>query len=100
MQQEGVSNPSMSAIQDSNQAAMVTPLLQEEEESRSDCSSLKNCCCNYPLSPVSSDVPGEQTITIWEEQKKHLKCIQDPSSVPLYNITGHITKGMVELPMF
>ena len=45
-------------------------------------------------------VLGVQMVTIWEEQKKHLKCIQDPSGVPLYTITGHITKGGVELPVF
>ncbi len=32
--------------------------------------------------------------TIWEEQQRHVKCIQDPSNVQLYTITGHILKGM------
>ena len=44
-------------------------------------------------------VLGVQMVTIWDEEK-HLKCIQDPSGVLLYTITGHITEGGVELPVF
>ena len=39
-------------------------------------------------------------VTIWEEEKKHVKCIQDPDGIILYTITGHITKGGVELLVF
>ena len=27
---------------------------------------------------------------IWAEQKRHIKCIQDPPNIPLYTITGHL----------
>ena len=37
---------------------------------------------------------------IWEEQKRHIKCIQDPPGIPLYTITGHLNKGGVQLPVF
>ena len=30
-------------------------------------------------------------VTIWEEEKKHLKCIRDPSGVALYTLTRYIT---------
>ena len=43
---------------------------------------------------------GVQMVTIWEAEKKHVKCIQDPPGVTLYTITGHITKGGVQLPVF
>ena len=36
---------------------------------------------------------------IWEEQQQHVSCLQDPPGVPLYTITGHITKGGVKLPV-
>ena len=36
---------------------------------------------------------------IWEEQKHHLACLQDPPGVELYTITGHINKGGVRLPV-
>ena len=37
---------------------------------------------------------------IWEEQKKHIKCIQDIPFVQLYTLTGHIQKGGVSLPVW
>ena len=39
-------------------------------------------------------------VTIWEEEKKHVKCIQSPDGIMLFTNTGHITKGGVELPVF
>jgi hypothetical protein len=37
---------------------------------------------------------------IWEEQQKHLDCIQDPAGVQLYTQTGTLKKGGVELPVY
>ncbi|KAL0966864.1 hypothetical protein UPYG_G00301130 [Umbra pygmaea] len=37
---------------------------------------------------------------IWQEQRRHLKCIQDPPGVELYTQTGSITKGGVMLPVY
>ncbi|XP_064175899.1 uncharacterized protein LOC135246335 [Anguilla rostrata] len=37
---------------------------------------------------------------IWAEQKRHLRCIQDPPGVSLYTQTGQLTKGDVKLPVF
>ena len=55
--------------------------------------------------PLATDSSGEpvlsnKMVTIWEEEKKHVKCIQDPDGIILYTITGHISKGGVELPVF
>lgn len=36
---------------------------------------------------------------IWEEQKRHLPCLQDPPGIQLYTITGHLLKGGVQLPI-
>ena len=44
-------------------------------------------------------VISEKMVTIWEEEKKHVKCIQNPPGVPLYTVTRHIKKGGVELPV-
>ena len=41
----------------------------------------------------------EEMQEIWEEQKHHLACLQDPPGVELYTITGHINKGGVRLPV-
>ena len=37
--------------------------------------------------------------SIWEEQQKHDTCIQGPTGVELYTVTGHIHKGGMMLPV-
>ncbi|KAL2077905.1 hypothetical protein ACEWY4_025590 [Coilia grayii] len=37
---------------------------------------------------------------IWQHQRKHVKCIQDPPGVALYTKTGELTKGGVRLPVY
>ena len=41
---------------------------------------------------------SQEIMNIWEEQKKHLDCLQDPPGVSLYTMTGSIRKGGVTLP--
>lgn len=41
----------------------------------------------------------EEMKEIWEEQKHHVLCIQDPPNIQLYTITGHAEKGGVRLPV-
>ena len=36
---------------------------------------------------------------MWEEQKHHIACLQDPPGIELYTITGHLNKGGVRLPV-
>ena len=43
---------------------------------------------------------SEQMVTIWNEEKRHIQCIQDPPGTALYTVTGHTTKGKVQLPVF
>ena len=44
---------------------------------------------------------SEQVVTIWNEEKKHVKCIQDPLGVDyLYTKTGYVRKGGIDLPVF
>ena len=45
-------------------------------------------------------VLGEDMKLIWEEEKKHVPCFQDPPNIQLYTKTGSIKKGGVELPVF
>lgn len=37
---------------------------------------------------------------IWDTQRRHLHCIQDPAQVTLYTKTGELTKGGVRLPVY
>ena len=41
----------------------------------------------------------EDIKSIWEEQQKYVACIQDPTGVDLYTVTGHIHKGGMLLPV-
>ena len=43
---------------------------------------------------------ADRTWQIWDQQKRHLPCIQDPQGINLYTCTGHITKGNVKLPTY
>ncbi|KAK3720983.1 hypothetical protein QZH41_018540, partial [Actinostola sp. cb2023] len=42
----------------------------------------------------------EEIKDIWDEQKRHVACIQDPSDIPLYTVTGHLSKGGQRLPIY
>ena len=42
----------------------------------------------------------EEMKSIWEEQKHHVPCLQDPPGIDLYIMTGHLSKGGVRLPLF
>ena len=37
---------------------------------------------------------------LWEKQKLHIACIQDPPGIPLYTQTGTLKKGKVVLPVY
>jgi len=101
--QEGVSNPSMSAIQKA---------VTKDELSRHCCRRTKGAELTLQLirelllqlstATDSLGVPvfGVKMVTIWNEEKKHVRCLQDPSAVALYTVTGCIKKGGVELPVF
>lgn len=42
----------------------------------------------------------KEITTIWDEQRHHVECLQDPPDIPLYTQTGHIRKGGVLLPTY
>ena len=42
----------------------------------------------------------DQVWDIWDSQKRHIKCIQDPESIQLYVQTGVLNKGGVVLPVY
>ena len=43
---------------------------------------------------------SNRILSIWESQQKHISCIQDPDDVQLYNKTGTLFKGGIELPVY
>ena len=49
----------------------------------------------FATDSTGEPVLNDKMITIWEEEKKHVKCIQGPDGIMLFTITGHITNGGV-----
>lgn len=43
---------------------------------------------------------SEHIDTIWQEERRHVKCLQDPAGISLYTKTGILNKGGVELPVY
>ena len=43
---------------------------------------------------------NDEIVSIWEEQKKHIKCIQDIPDIPLYAVTNEVSKGGQKLPVY
>ena len=43
---------------------------------------------------------NEKMTNIWETQKKHVQCIQDPEGVSLYTKIGESKKGSAMLPKY
>lgn len=43
---------------------------------------------------------SERLWAMWDSQKRHVDCIQDPENFPLYQHTGSLTKGHQSLPTF
>ena len=42
----------------------------------------------------------EKMMNIWDTQRKHVACIQDPEGISLYTQVGTATKADVELPRY
>ena len=42
----------------------------------------------------------ERTWVVWNSQKKHVLCLQDPEGIQLYTQVGYSNKGGVELPIY
>lgn len=45
-------------------------------------------------------VDEEKMDVIWETQRRHLPCIQDPPGVQMYTQTGSVTKDGISLPVY
>ncbi|XP_061651844.1 uncharacterized protein LOC133488233 [Phyllopteryx taeniolatus] len=41
-----------------------------------------------------------RTQHIWDTQRQHMACIQDPPGLPIYTKVGEVTRGGIKLPIF
>ena len=103
LQHERVRDPSMSAIQKAiTKEELARHCRRRTRGAEMTLKLIEDLLLQLSTATDSLDVPvfSVQMVTIWKEEKKHVKCIQDPHGMILYTVMGHITKGGVELPVF
>lgn len=54
--------------------------------------------CDQGLDTLGTPLLDKERI--WESQKRHVSCIQDPAGFQLYTQTGTLLKGTVRLPTY
>ena len=42
----------------------------------------------------------DNILEIWDEEKRHCVCLQDPPGIQLYTCIGQLKKGGIELPVY
>ena len=112
LQEQGVSNPTMDAIEKSiNKAEMARHCRRRTRGVGETVKAIEALLLQFTPATDTLGVPvfryiysttdfSKQIVDIWEVESKHVACIQDPEGLPLYTVTGHITKGGLRLPVF
>ena len=106
LQDEGLQNSSMSAIQKAiTKEELARHYRRRTRGADMTLQLIEELVLELSSSPTATDSNGvyvfsEDMVKIWKEEKKHVRCIQDPDGITLYTVTGHIIKGGVELPVF
>ena len=102
LRQAGVPHPSESAIRKAiSREEMIRHCRRTTRGTETTTREIESLLLALSSATDALGVPllREETAQIWEEQRHHIPCLQDPPNVCLYTITGHITKGGVELPL-
>ena len=99
----GIPNSSPSAIQKatSKRKCPGTACRRRTRGVKQTTEAIEALLLSFSMATDTLSVPllKEEIKSIWEEQQKHVACIQDPPGVELYTVTGHILKGSVMLPV-
>ena len=97
----GIPDPSPSAIQKAiSKDEMARHCKRRTRGVKQTTEAIEALLLSFSIATDTLGVPllKEEIKSIWEEQQKHVACIQDPPGVQLYTVTGHILKGGVMLP--
>ena len=103
LKQAGITNPTSTAIK---RSLTKRDLLSHcKRRTRGTDETIANIESLILTLSSATDVLGvplfrEEIATIWEEQKHHVQCLQDPPGIPLYTQISHIQKGGVHLPIY
>ena len=98
----GIPDPSPSAIQKAiSKDEMARHCKRRTRGVKQTTEAIEALLLSFSMATDTLGVPllKEEIKSIWEEQQKHVACIQDPPGVQLYTVTGHILKGGVMLPV-
>lgn len=99
----GIQNPTEKAIKlaisKTELASHCKRQTRGAEQTKEKIEALLLCMLNA-TDTLGVPICSEQMKDIWEEQQRHLQCIQDVEGVQLYTLTGSVKKGNVELPVY
>ena len=97
----GVSDPSTSAIRKAISKEELAHHCRRKTRGVSETTDLIEAFL-LAMSPATDSLSvqlfNDEMKEIWEEQKCHVVCLQDPPGVSPYTVTGSVTKGGVILP--
>ena len=99
----GVLNPSISAVQ----KALCRQELQKHCRRRTrgtkeTVEAIESLLLAFSAATDALGMPllREEMKEIWQEQRHHVECLQDPPSIKLYTETSRLVKGGVSLPVY
>ncbi|XP_066928708.1 uncharacterized protein [Clytia hemisphaerica] len=100
---EDVQNPTLSAVKKAiNSGEMARYCKRRTRGAEKTIEMIENLILSMTGATDSLGVPlfKATIVDVWEEQRRHVKCIQDPDGFQLYTQTGSLEKGGVKLPVY
>ena len=98
----GVTNPTNRAVRKAiSRAELAKHCRRRIRGTQETLNQIENLLLSLSNATDTLGVPvfRQEIFEIWEEQKHHTPCLQDPPNLTLYTITGYSTKGNVRLPI-
>ena len=99
----GVRNPSHEAVSSATSKAEILRHCRRKTRGEEVTTKLiEDLILEFTGSTDVLDVPlfNEEMVTMWEEQKRHVACIQDKENLPLYSKFSTVKKGHHYLPVY
>uniref|UniRef100_A0A7M5X0K2 Uncharacterized protein n=1 Tax=Clytia hemisphaerica TaxID=252671 RepID=A0A7M5X0K2_9CNID len=100
---EDVQNPTLSAVKKAiNSGEMARRCKRRNRGAEKTIEMIENLTLSMTGATDSLGVPlfKATIVDVWEEQRRHVKCTQDPDGFQLYTQTGSLEKGGVKLPVY
>lgn len=98
----GIANPSQSAVTKAlTRAEMARHCRRTTRGTEETTKLLESLLLSLATATDTLGIPllRSEMADIWEEQRQHIKCLQDPPGIQLYTVTRQIEKAGVTLPV-